>query len=217
MGDDLARLRHGYLKTVQYIALVTFPMMTAVIVVAPSLVRVAFGPGWEPVALLIAILSLAGMAHSVGTTVGGLFLSRGRADSMLRWELVASACYTAAIVAGLPWGLPGVAIAYTATALVLWPISHAVANRLIDLPLGELYRRLVPPAVLAAVVGCGIAVLRVAWQPADRGTEAAFLGAAAALAALILSGGAALGRPAAIGEVLGLVRDAFAGRPARTS
>ena len=146
MQDDAARMRQAYLRTVRYIALLTFPVMAVVLVAAPELIRVAFGPSWEPVTPLLRVLSLAGMAGSIGTTVGTLFLARGRSGLMLRWEMVASACYAAAIVLGLRFGLQGVAVAYTIMTLVLWPISHHVANRLIGLSTRTLFGALLPQA-----------------------------------------------------------------------
>jgi len=210
LQEDTQRLQRGYLRVAQCIALVTFPLMTIMMIVAPTFARVVFGPQWDAAAPLIAVLSLAGMAASVGTTTGHIFLARGRSDLMLRWEIAASACYTAAIVAGLSRGLMGVAVAYTITSLVLWPISHLVANRLIDLRLGDFYRVLVPPAALAGVIGVALVALRVSW-PAPIAAEPAFLAAALSVAAVIVAAAAALGRPAAVTEALSLAKEAFRG------
>jgi len=211
MQDDVARIRRGYLKAIQYIALITFPMMAGVMVVAPELTQALFGPGWEPVAPLILVLSLAGMTGSIGTTVGGLFLAKGRAGLMLRWEIAASACYAAAIVAGLSWGLMGVAVGYTATALVLWPISHIVANRLIDLPMRQFFAALAPPAGLAAMVAALLVTLRLVWAPEDPAARMAFLVACAVAGGLAYATAAVVGRPAAVGDALKLARETLSG------
>ncbi|HEY3175615.1 MAG TPA: MOP flippase family protein [Candidatus Polarisedimenticolia bacterium] len=211
MQDDTERIRRGYLRTVRYIALVTFPMMAAVMVAAPELTGVLFGPAWAPVASLIVVLSLAGMAGSIGTTVGSLFLSRGRSDLMLKWELVASTCYAAAIAFGLMWGLMGVAVSYTITALILWPISHVIANRLIDLPMKSFFHALVPQALLAVSLASVLLAVKVIWLPAEPVAQAAFLVSCAAIGAGALACAAWAGRPAAAAEALALVREAFSG------
>lgn len=210
LQEDTARLQRGYLKVAQCIALVTFPLMTIMMIVAPAFTRVVFGPRWDAAAPLIVVMSLAGMAASVGSTTGHVFLARGRSDLMLRWAAAASVCYTIAIVAGLSKGLMGVTVAYTVTSLTLWPISHAVANRLIDLRLADFYRVLVPPAALAGVIGVALVALRAAW-PVPIAQEPAFLAAALSVAAVIVVAAAALGRPAAVAEALSLAKEAFRG------
>jgi len=209
--DELARMRQAYLRTVRSIALVTLPMMAVVVVAAPELTRVLFGPAWGPVAPLVRILGFAGMAGSIGTTVGTLFLARGRSGLMLRWELLASACYAAAIVAGLRFGLTGVAVAYTGTSLLLWPLSHLVANRLIDLRMRDLLAALVPQAALAAGLAFALAALRLAWRPEGLGAQTAFLALCAVAGAGTLATAGLLGRPAAAGEAAALLRETLGG------
>ena len=216
MQDDLTRIRRGYLRTVRYIALVTFPMMAVVMVAAPEMTEVLFGPTWRPVAPLIAILSLAGMTGSIGTTVGSIFLARGRSDLMLKWEVVASSCFTAAIIFGLQWGLTGVAVCYTVTALILWPLSHMIANRLIELPMREFFLALAPQAILAALPAAVLLAVRQLWMPVDAASRIAFLVVCAVTGATVLAIAAFVGKPAAAAEALALTRDTLAGlRPSR--
>jgi PST family polysaccharide transporter len=210
MQDDLPRIRRGYLRTVRYIALVTFPMMAVLMVAAPEVTEVLFGPAWRPVAPLIAILSLAGMTGSIGTTVGSIFLARGRSDLMLKWEMVASSCFTAAIIFGLQWGLTGVAVCYTMMALILWAPSHMLANRLIELPMREFFRAIVPQALLAALPAAVVFVVRQLWMPAGAVPQAAFVVVCAVtgVAALIIA--AIVGKPASAAEALALTRETLA-------
>ncbi len=205
--QDLPRIRRGYLKSIEYIALVSFPMMGALMVVAPEFTRVLFGPSWGPVAPLIVVLSLAGTAGLTGTTVGSLFLARGRTDVMLKWQMAASACYVLGITIGLRWGLMGVAVGYTTVALVLWPISHLVANRLIGLAMVDFFRALAPAATFAALIAALLLGLRLAWAPTETPAQIAFLSACAAVGALAFLTAGLLGRPAAAGELVTLARE----------
>jgi PST family polysaccharide transporter len=216
MGDDIARIRAVYLKSVQYIALITFPLMAAVMVTAPELTRVAFGPQWGPVAPLVRVLAIAGMTGAVGTTVGSLFLARGRSGLMLRWEMAASCVYILAIVIGMRWGLMGVAVAYTTASLTLWPLSHLVANRLIDLRMGKFLRALAPAAGVGAGLALALSALRAAWSPGGPSGHLAFLLACGAVSLGVLAAGALLRRPAGLGEMMDLARETLSAlRPAR--
>ena len=131
-------------------------------------------------------------------------------------KIVASFCYVAAIALGLPWGLMGVAIAYTAMALILWPISHSLANRLIDLRTIDLFGALVAPAVLAAGLAASLAALKLIWGPVEPAAQVMFLAACAAAGLTVLAAAAFSGRPAAAGEAMALAREAIARmRPTR--
>lgn len=211
LQGDLARMRRAYLKGSQFIALITFPMMAAMMIVAPAFIAVVFGPAWAPVAPLVVVLSLAGMTASVGTTVGSIFLARGRTDLMLKWGAIASSCFVIAIVIGLRWGIMGVTVSYTATAVVLWPFSQALANRLIDLKLSEFFRVLAPPAALAALIAAALLAVRLVWFPSALAAQALFLAACGLVGAAIVAAAAAIGRPAAIAEMLALARQSLAG------
>ena len=215
MQDDPARMRQAYLRTVRYIALVTLPMMAVVSVAAPELIAVLFGPAWAPVAPLVIVLSFAGMAGSIGTTVGSLFLARGRSGLMLRWEILACACYAAAIVLGLRRGLLGVAVAYTTMSFALWPVSHWVANRLIGLRMREFFRALAPQAVLAAALAGALLSIKLAWAPTGVAQQAAFLLTCGTVATGTLLLAVRLKRPAAAGEAAALLREALGQRGAR--
>lgn len=206
---DLERVRRAYVRAAQYIALITFPMMAAVMTAAPEFTRVLFGPGWGPVVPLIVILSLAGMSGSIATTVGSILLARGRSDLMLKWEMASSAGFVLAILSGLPWGLTGVAVAYTMMSLILWPISHYIANRQIDLATGAFFHALLPPAVLAALLGAALLGLRLAWAPSGPADQAAFLVACAGVGVLLFAAAFISGRPAVLRDAVGMVRDAL--------
>ena len=209
--DDPQRLRRAYVKAAEFIALITFPMMAVMMVVSPEMTRVLFGPDWAPAVPLIAILSAAGLAGSIGTTVGNIYLATGRSDQMLKWAIFATICSVAAVAIGLLWGVIGVTICITITSLILWPISHHFANKLIGLSLADLYRSLLPPAALAAVIAVLIALVRVAWAPEGTAAQTAFLLVGAGIAACVYGACALMGRPRVLVEALAAARETFEG------
>ncbi len=209
--DDPQRLSRAYVKAAQFIALVTFPMMAVMMVTSPEMTRVLFGPDWAPAVPLIAILSAAGLAGSIGTTVGNIYLATGRSDQMLKWGIFATICSVASIAIGLLWGVIGVSICFTIMSLILWPLSHHFANRLIGLSLVDLYRGLLPPAALAAVIAALIALLRVAWAPAGTAAQTAFLVVGAGIAACVYGACALAGRPRILVEAVSVARETFEG------
>lgn len=148
--DDKARIRAAYLKVVQFISLITFPMMTGLLFVAPQFFELVYGQKWMPAVPVFQILCLLGATQSIGTTVGTIYLSQGRADLQFRYTLIFSPILIFSFFLGVNWGIEGVALCYALASGSIWVWSHVIANKLIDLRLGELFARFVP-AVIASL------------------------------------------------------------------
>ena len=142
--DDNERFRSAYTRVCTMIAAMTFPMTLGLMAVAGPLVNVFLGPKWHPAARLLTILAPVGLVQSIVTTVGHIYMAKGRTDWMFRWGLFASPVLVASFVVGLPWGTEGVAISYAAFSYILTPMAFAIPFRLIDLSLWEFVKRLIP-------------------------------------------------------------------------
>jgi PST family polysaccharide transporter len=130
---DKQMVREAYITANRYIAAVTFPLMTWVLVTAPQLVRVVFGPKWVGAIVLIQILAFTSIEQSIGTNIGWIYLSQGRTDVLFKWGIFSTSVVLISFAAGLRWGVEGVALAYTIANYLLAYPSFAIPFRLIDL------------------------------------------------------------------------------------
>ena len=158
--DDNLRFSRAYLKVAATIALITLPMMMGVFALARPFVLSVFGEQWRPVILLIMILAPIGMIQSVGTTVGAIYLAKGRTDWMFRWGIVAGLFLMIAFVIGLHWSIMGVAAAYAIASLILFYPSFAIPFTLIDLQFKHLLRVLYRPLANSLIMFASIIALR---------------------------------------------------------
>jgi len=156
--DDNDTSRKGYLKVVQYISLITFPMLAGMFVVAPEFVVVVYGAKWAPMILPLQILCLAGAIHSVGHTVGTILLSKGRADIQFKWNVFSAIVLPIAVIIGVNYGIAGVAVAITVMAVLLFPIIQTITNKLIDLSMFSYFKAIYPAIIgsIALIVGVEI-------------------------------------------------------------
>lgn len=130
---DNSKFKLFYLKSTKYIAFLSFPMMLGLFVIADEFILTIYGEKWIPVIFLIKILSIVGLMQSIGTTVGSIYLAKGRTDWMFLWGLFSSIIVVSSIFVGLRWGINGVAICYAFATLLLTYPSFALPFRLIDL------------------------------------------------------------------------------------
>jgi lipopolysaccharide exporter len=112
--NETERLKSGYLKVLQLLATVNFPMMSGLAAVAPVAVPVIFGEQWLPSVILIQILAIVGLLRSTGNPVGSLLLAKGRADLGFKWNLALTVTQIPGLYLGAKIeGAVGVAAAFS--------------------------------------------------------------------------------------------------------
>jgi PST family polysaccharide transporter len=148
--DEPQRLRRAYEKVMVTISLMVFPAFAGLIVVAPQLIEVAYGPQWGPTVVPFQILCVAGAMRlsvayaSAATQAAGLIWSEV-------WRQVA---YVAMVVGGVllcrAWGIVGAAVGVTSAAFCMAILMQILASRLTHLGWRGLLLAQVPGAVAAA-------------------------------------------------------------------
>ena len=149
-----------YRRVCFYIALITFPMMAGIALVADDFILVAIGEKWAPAIPILQILCLVGAMQSVGSTVGDVYMSQGRSDIMLKWALVTTPVIGLAYYIGTYWNIVGVAAAYAIISLPLWIISHAIANQLIALNGRRFWMSFVPIIIHCSTMAIAVTGVR---------------------------------------------------------
>jgi O-antigen/teichoic acid export membrane protein len=161
---DKQLVRDAYVTANRYIAAVSFPLMIWVLVMAPQLIRVVYGPKWISVIPLVQIFALAGIEQSIGTNVGWIFLSQGRTDVLFKVGVFTTVMVVISFVVGLRGGVEGVVIAYTvAIYLAAYPV-FAIAFRLIDLKIKYALAPLWSVTLAALTLGIASSLLRISLE-----------------------------------------------------
>lgn len=156
--QDNPRLRSLFNRTCMLIGLFTFPAMFGLAITAEPFVSVVLGPRWLPVAAILVVFGPLGAAKSIVTSVGLIYNAKGRSDWQMRWGIVSSALSVASFLAGLPWGIRGVAVSYTIVWFAMLFPTLAIPFRLIDLTWREFLSHLWPglkATLCMAIVAAG--------------------------------------------------------------
>ena len=159
--DDKARVKEIYLRTICIIALIAFPMMLGLLVVADSFVLALLGYKWSEVIPLLRMFALLGMVQSIGTTVGWIYNSQGRTDLQLRWGMRAGGLLILSIVIGVLLGsIKSVALCYVVMSgvILVYP-NFAIPGKLINLTFGEVVRNLSSIFACASLMSVGVYLL----------------------------------------------------------
>lgn len=156
--DHLEQVRGVYLAATRTIALLTFPLMVGLWVLADVFVLALLGEKWVEVTPILRILCISGLGQSVGSTTGWIYKSQGRTDIQLKWGLFSSLVRCVAFLIGIQWGIVGVAYAYVLSGyVILWYPAWAIPGRLIGLTFWQMLKNVSGP------FGCAIVMGMVLW------------------------------------------------------
>ncbi len=159
--NDKEAVKQIYLKAINVIALVTFPMMSGLFVVADSFILTLLGRQWTDVIPVLRILCFLGIVQSITTTIGWIYTSQGRTDIQLRWGLISGSLIIGSIAVGIAIGsIVAVAFCCTimSTVILLYP-TFAIPGRLIGMRFSDVMAALKGVAVCSIGMALGIFIL----------------------------------------------------------
>lgn len=162
--QDKQVVREAYVTANRYIGVVSFPLMVWVIVTAPQLVGVVYGPKWTSAIPLVQILAVTAAVQSISITIGWILLSQGRTDVLLKLGIFTTSIVGISFVVGLRWGVLGVAIAYTIAACFVAYPNFAVTFRLIDLKVKDFFAKLWSIVLATLILGISTFLLRLSLE-----------------------------------------------------
>lgn len=120
LQDDHERYRRYIHAGSLVIGYLTVPFYAILAGTAQPLIQVFLGDGWEQAAVIFSILSLAGIAQSIGIMQGWLYLTLGRTKTQLRFFIVTRPIIILGFFVGLQLGgVVGLALGYGILSLLM--------------------------------------------------------------------------------------------------
>ncbi len=155
MQSEPKEMKRLYLRVVGATALLTFPAMAVLFVVAEPLTLVVFGDQWLGIVAVLRIYAVVGAFQAIASTVNWIYKACGRTDLMFRWGIVSSIVIVAAVLVGTQFGsIEAIALSYGIALVVLLSYPHfAIPGRLIGLSPMEVFKTVVGIAAAALLTG----------------------------------------------------------------
>jgi PST family polysaccharide transporter len=157
---DPVRYRRFYEKIVFIVAALTIPLGLFIAVCAEEITLLMLGPNWTDATVFVRIFGVgAAIRPAIGTSAIVL-ITCGKSTLYLAVSIVHAVCLTLSLLAAIPWGAVGIAIAYVGTTLVLmYPKLHF---SFVDTPasVAGFFSALLAPCVSAFVMLCALLMVR---------------------------------------------------------
>lgn len=119
--DNLVEFKSRYYKSMKTIAKIIVPMVLLQSLLAPIYVPIVFGQKWIPAIPILIMICLSAIPRPFADSASQLLVAVDKPDVDLKWNLVFTALFTAALLVGVRWQSLGVAITVLATHCILMP------------------------------------------------------------------------------------------------
>ncbi|KIZ47614.1 MULTISPECIES: lipopolysaccharide biosynthesis protein [Rhodopseudomonas] len=159
LRNDLDQFKRAWATALSSLSFFSAPAFAVLAVTGQDLVVLLLGPKWAPAGPLLCIFALRGIAHGVERSLGWVHVAAGRSDRWMRWGLVSALVQLAALIAGLPFGVIGVATTYAVVMFGLFIPALVYAGRPVGIGYDDVLRAVGPPTIAAlagVAVGFGI-------------------------------------------------------------
>lgn len=161
---DKPELAKHYLQTLQNVAFITAPTMTAIWLSREPFIDALFGPKWQPAAEVLFWLAPVGFLQSMVSTSGSLLSAIGRTSVLRNIGFFSLFFLVVPLLAGLPWGIQGVAAGYCMGNIVwTYPVLQKTLKQL-DRNYFDFVRSIYRPLLIALLSGIATYVVTLAWK-----------------------------------------------------
>lgn len=160
LQDESVRLREAYLRIIQLIAFLSFPLAAFIFSLSPDFTRIFLGEKWMPMVPAMKVLAVAGLFRALGVTGGPVFYGLGKPKldtqiNTLRLVVMAALLYPLSI----RWGIVGTAAAVLCSVVLATLGFFTLSQRLTGCNPRDYIRVFLFPvvggfAVIFAIKGC---------------------------------------------------------------
>lgn len=149
-----------YRHLVETLAAVSIPIAIYCFVEAEFLVRTLLGSNWLGATAVFRVLAIAGVVQPVAGTRGLVLLSSGFSNRYLRWGLVNAVVTAISFVAGLPFGIEGVASAYVIVNYAILVPSLIYCFHGTSITVAQFMRAAAPSLLVGVMSGVAATLVR---------------------------------------------------------
>ncbi|WP_069133160.1 lipopolysaccharide biosynthesis protein [Rhodohalobacter halophilus] len=142
--DDKKRTGDNYLKILQLIATISFPLGVFLFFSAYEIIAILWGEQWMNSVPVFKILAILTLFQPLISTTGGMLMATDSEKLLFKLGIANTIVMVGGMVLGLPYGIEGVAIGYTISyILFVMPITFHFLFKQLEITWMDLMKRLI--------------------------------------------------------------------------
>jgi len=158
--DDKPRLKRGVRKALLTLAMVNFPLMIGLAVVARPLVIVLLTDKWLPCVPYLQLLCVVGMLYPLHAININVLIAQGRSDLNLRINILKNFLKAVLLAITWRWGIEAILWGQIALSLLCYLVNTHYTALLIKYSVWEQICDLFPYLGVAGIMGIGVHALQ---------------------------------------------------------
>ena len=115
-------LKKRYMSSLKTIAFVIIPFVLFQASLAPFYVPIVFGHKWIPAIPILILICLSAIPRPFADAASQLLVAIGKPHLDLRWHVIFTGIFTAAIFIGVNWNIIGVATSVLLVHMICLPL-----------------------------------------------------------------------------------------------
>lgn len=127
------KLRNAFYQVTQLTSLISFPVFLGMAALAPQLILLTLGEGWNQSIPIMQILAFVGILHSVANFNDSVVFAMGKPSWSLRLKIVSAIVICTGFFIAVRYGIVAIAAAYVISNYLLYPISILLVHKVIKL------------------------------------------------------------------------------------
>ena len=155
--EEPERFRRAYRKVILSVTAVGYPVITWMIVTAPQLIEVLFGPRWLPAVVPFQLLCVAAFFRLLNTYASSATQAKGQIWVEVKRQAFFTVVLIVTVTAMSRWGISGAAGGVLLATLSMTVVFQVMVRRLTNLTWDDMLR----PQAPGVVCSVGLAVLLV--------------------------------------------------------
>lgn len=152
--NDINKFENTYLLTLRMAALVIFPLMLGLALIAGPLIIIILGPQWLPAAELLTILCFAFMLYPIHAINLNLLNVKGRSDIFLKLEVIKKSLITLMLFITIPMGIKAMCIGMVVNSYIALFINSYYTGQFSRLKIGKQFLAIFP--IWVAAITCAL-------------------------------------------------------------
>ncbi|WP_351189665.1 lipopolysaccharide biosynthesis protein [Shewanella sp. TB4-MNA-CIBAN-0142] len=151
LQDDTKKLDEAYLLTLQFSAIVIFPVMFGVCIIAKPLIAVLLGAEWQGSAELISIITMALVLYPIHAINLNMLQVKGRSDLFLKLEIIKKLMMTVMLIITVPLGIKAMCYGMVITSYLALFVNTYYTGKLSSITAVKQLTTLLPIGIVTLI------------------------------------------------------------------
>jgi O-antigen/teichoic acid export membrane protein len=154
VNHDINEVKKIYLKLINYIASVNFPIYIASFLLATELISIFLGEKWLSGVYIFQVLTIWALIRSIGNPIGSLVMAMGKPQIEMFWNMAMMIFMPVVVLISSLFGIQGIAYGNVIAIILLFvPGWYFLVFKLCGATLNEYFSKIFYPLAMSIGIG----------------------------------------------------------------